>query len=184
VPATLLVAGVCVLVSRLVGYLPGYLYGLIIGYAFLAKIEPRQEGRAGTLGAWWMLAIAFAAWLTLGAVRVPGVQETIPGAIAEALLAAVMVAGVEGVVFALMPLRFLPGELALRWQRVPWAVLYGVGLFGFVFIFLNPANGYLPKQDSVSFGVALALFVGFGIASILFWGFFKVRSGRQPTAPG
>jgi hypothetical protein len=182
VPATLLVGAVCVLISRLVGYLPGYLYGLVIGYAFLATIEPRQEGRAGTLGAWWMLALAFASWLTLGAVRVPGIQETIPGAIVEACLAAVMVAGVEGVVFALMPLRFLPGELAFRWQRLPWAVIYGIGLFAFVFIFLNPANGYLPQQDAVSFGVALALFVGFGIASILFWGFFKLRSGRQKPA--
>ena len=78
VPGTLLIAALCVLVSRLVGYLPGYLYGLLIGYAFLTKIEPRQEGRAGTLGAWWMLALAFPAWLALGAVRVPGVQDTVP----------------------------------------------------------------------------------------------------------
>lgn len=175
VPTTLVVAAFCVLISRLVGFLPGYLYGLIFGYAFAAKIEPRQEGRAGLLGAWWMLAVAAVAWLTLGAVRIPGVEYTVQGTIAEAVLVALVVAGIEGVVFALMPLRFLPGELVFRWHRVSWILLYALGLLGFVWILLNPANGYLPPEGTVPFVTALVLFIGFGVASILFWGYFRFR---------
>jgi hypothetical protein len=181
IPATLLVGAGCVLLSRLVGYLPGYLYGLVIAYAFLRKIEPPHEGRAGTLGAWWMLALAGIAWLTLGAIRTPGVQDTFHGAVIEAILAAIVVAGIEGVVFGLMPLRFLPGELAFRWQRLNWALLYGLGLFAFIVIFLNPANGYLPPSGSVPFVVALILFVAFGAASILFWSYFRFRPRARPA---
>ena len=181
VPGTLLVAALCVLISRLVGFLPGYLYGLILGYAFVARVEPAHDGRAGGLGAWWMLALSAVAWLTLGAVRVPGVEGTVIGTVTEGVLAALVVAGIEGIVFSLMPLRFLPGELVFKWQRWRWIVLYALGLFGFVVILLNPASGHLPKQDSASFVIALALFLGFGIASILFWAYFRFRPKPQPA---
>ena len=179
VTSTLVVAAACVLISRVVGFLPGYLYGLVFGYSFAVSIEPRQDGRAGALGAWWLLALAFVAWVTLGAVRIPGVEDTVQGTIAASVLAAVVVAGIEGVVLSLVPLRFLPGELVLRWQRVRWVVLYAVGLFGFVFILLNPASGYVPQQASVPFVVALGLFAGFALASVLFWGWFRFRPRRD-----
>lgn len=172
---TLLVAAVCVLISRLVGFMPGYLYGLVFGYSFAKSLEPAQDGRAGALGAWWLLALSFVAWFTLGAVRIPGVQDTVPGTIALSLLAAIGVAGIEGVVFSLMPLRFLPGELVFRHQRLRWYVLYGVGLFSFLFILLNPANGYIPPAGGVPFALALGLFIAFGIVSVLFWGWFRFR---------
>ena len=181
VPTTLLVAAVCVLISRVVGFLPGYLYGLIFGYTFAKSIEPAQDGRAGALGAWWMVALSFVAWLTLGAVRIPGVEDTVVGTITASVLAALVVAGIEGVVLALVPLRFLPGESVFRWQRPRWVVLYALGLFGFVFILLNPASGYVPQQESVPFVVAVGLFVGFGLASVLFWGFFRFRPKPRPA---
>ena len=176
---TLIVAAVCVLISRLVGFMPGYLYGLVFGYSFVKSLEPAQDGRAGALGAWWLLALSLVAWITLGAVRIPGVEDTVPGTIALSLLAAIGVAGIEGVVFSLMPLRFLPGELVFRHQRLRWYVLYGVGLFGFLFILLNPANGYMPAAGGVPFALALGLFIAFGIVSVLFWGFFRFRPKRR-----
>jgi hypothetical protein len=180
IPSTLVVAAFCVLISRLVGFMPGYLYGLVFGYVFAMKVEPQQDARGGAAGAWWLLALAGVAWITLGAVRTQGVDGTIPGTIAEAILAALVVSGIEGVVFAMLPLRFLPGEAVFKHQRVRWFVLYGLGLAGFVYILLNPASGYVPSEGSASFIVALALFVGFGISSILFWGYFRFR--RKPAA--
>jgi hypothetical protein len=173
--ATLLVAAVCVLISRLVGFLPGYLYGLVFGYSFAKSLEPRQDGHAGVLGAWWLLALSLVAWVTLGAIRIPGVQDTVAGTIALSLLAAIGVAGIEGIVFSLMPLRFLPGEAVFRWHRLRWYVLYGVGLFSFLAILLNPANGYVPAAGATPFPLALGLFIAFGAASILFWGYFRFR---------
>ncbi len=179
---TLVVAAICVLISRLVGFLPGYLYGLVLGFSFLKSIEPAQDGRAGHLGAWWMLAIAFIAWLTLGAVRIPGVEDTLPAIIIASVLAALTVAGIEGIVFSMMPLRFLPGELVYRFQRWRWAALYAIGLFGFVMILLNPATGYIPSQNGVPFVMAVALFVAFGVVSVLFWGYFRFRPKHDSAA--
>ena len=183
IPSTLVVAAVCVLISRVVGFLPGYLYGLVFGYAFATSVEPKHDSRAGALGAWWLLALSFIAWITLGAVRIQGVGDTVPGTVAASVLAALVVAGIEGVVLSLMPLRFLPGEVVFRWQRLRWVVLYALGLFGFVFILLNPASGYVPQQASVPFVVAVGLFAGFGLASVLFWGYFRFRPKRDAAQP-
>lgn len=178
VPGTLAIAATCVLISRLTGFVPGYLYGLILGYTFATRLDSSQEGRASALSAWWILALAFASWLMLGAVRSPGIQESVPGTILESVLAALVVAGIEGIALGLVPLRYLQGELILRWKRSVWAVLYAIGIFGFLHVVLGPGSAYLVRPDQVSFLTAAALFVGFGLVSVLFWGYFRFRPAR------
>ena len=46
VPLSLAVAVVCVLISRVTGFQPGYLYGLLIGLAFAHERSGVEEGRA------------------------------------------------------------------------------------------------------------------------------------------
>ena len=174
---TLVIAAGCVLISRAAGFLPGYLYGLILGYRFARGLEKTDEGRARALGGWWMLAVAAVCWVMLEAVRSPGIAGTLPGVIGENVLVALVVAGIEGVVFGFVPLRFLHGERVFQWRRGQWAALYAIGVFGFFWIILNPTNGFLPDGPTTSFATALALFAGFGLVSILFWGWFRLRPG-------
>jgi hypothetical protein len=175
---TLVVAAACVVISRATGFLPGYLYGLVIGYAFARQLRAEDNARALLAAAWWMLGIAAVCWLMLGAMRGPGVGGTVPGQIAVSVMVAVTVAGVEGIVFGLVPVRFLPGEPIFRWSRVRWAVPYAIGLFAFIWIILNPANGFATALDQAGFVTALWLFIGFGAASILFWAWFRFRPAQ------
>jgi hypothetical protein len=172
---TLAVAAACVLISRATGFLPGYLYGLVIGYQFVRELDGDREARALSASAWWMLGLAVVCWLMLNAVRAPGVAETAPGQILSTVLGTITVAGIEGIVFGLVPLRFLPGEPIFRWSRVSWAVLYAIGLFGFVWIILDPANGFANATDQAGFVTAAVLFIGFGLVSVLFWAYFRLR---------
>jgi hypothetical protein len=176
---TLGVAAACVLISRLTGFQPGYLYGLVIGYAFVRELDATQQGRVLSAGAWWMLGLSLVSWLMLSAVRGPGVGDTAPGQILESVLAAITVAGIEGIAFGLVPLRFLPGEPIFRWSRMSWSLPYAIGLFAFVWIILNPKNGFAKATDQAGFVTAAALFIGFGLVSVLFWAYFRFR----PTAP-
>ncbi len=107
VPVSLLIGVACVVLSRLTGFQPGYLYGLLIGLAFARDLSAADEGRATAFGAALMLTLAFGAWLVLGAL--PDSEE-FGLVVARTGLAALMVAGLEGVVFGLLPMRFLPGE--------------------------------------------------------------------------
>jgi len=176
---TLGIAAACVLISRATGFLPGYVYGVLLGYEFAKPFDGTREARAVGAGAVWMLALSVVAWLSLGAVRTPGIEPGPATAILENVFGAFVVAGIEGIVFGLIPLRFLDGEALFRWERPRWFVLYALGVFGFFWIILNPANGFVATSAGPELVTAIALFAGFGLASVAFWAFFRFR--RAPA---
>jgi len=178
-PGTIVVAVVCVLISRLTGFLPGYVYGLILGLSFAKNLSEAEEGRNTALAGVLMLVLAVASWFALTALGSgTGVLEIA----AQTVLAAVMVGGLEGVVFGLVPLRFLQGEALWAWNRVVWGVVFGLGVFAFAHILLNPQSGYLSDSSRTPFLTIVALFLGFGVVSVGFWGYFRFRPARPDSA--
>ncbi len=109
-PATLIVAVACVLISRLANFQPGYLYGLVVGFFFAVGVKRSEEGRAEGIAAATSLAVALIAWVLLAFIR--GGNTTGDAFVQQMLSAAtvtVVVAGLENAVFAMLPLQFLPG---------------------------------------------------------------------------
>ena len=174
VPVSLLIGVACVVLSRLTGFQPGYLYGLLIGLAFARELSAAEEGRATAIGAVVMLAVAFAAWLGLGAMPE---GEGFALVVLRTSLAALMVAGLEGVVFGLLPMRFLPGEPLYAWNRILWGTLLAVGAFAFFHILINPASGYLSDSSRTPLFTVIAMLAGFSLVSVAFWAWFRFRSG-------
>ena len=184
-PATLFIGLLCVVVSRVADFQPGYLYGLVIGFFMAHGVERRIEGRAEAVAAGASLLVALIAWILLAFLRGSGSQ---PGDLApillEAAMVTVVVAGLENAVFAMLPLRFLPGAAVYAWDRRVWIALMALGLFGFAHVLLNPAEGagYLADTTRTSFFTLIALLAVFGVSSVLFWAYFRFRPAR-PTAP-
>jgi hypothetical protein len=178
-PITLVVGVVCVVVSRFANFQPGYLYGLVIGFFFASALSREQEGRAEAIAAGSSLVVALVAWVALSFLRAGQTGE--PDLVTSTLQAAtvtIVVAGLENAVFAMLPLRFLPGEAVYNWNRRVWLVLIAVGLFGFAHVLLNPSAGYLADTTRTSFFTLIVLLVGFGLASVLFWAYFRFRPQR------
>jgi hypothetical protein len=181
-PATLCIGLLCVLVSRIADFQPGYLYGLIIGFFMAHGVERRVEGRAEAVAAAASLLAALIAWVLLALLRGSGSQ---PGDIFPVLLEAAMVtivvAGLENAVFAMLPLRFMPGAAVYAWDRRVWVALLAAGLFGFAHVLLNPAEGagYLADTTRTSFFTLILLLAVFGISSVLFWAYFRFRPARK-----
>jgi hypothetical protein len=179
-PVTLLVGVVCVVVSRFANFQPGYLYGLIIGFFFATAVSRDQEGRAEALAAGTSLVVAMVAWVSLAFIRPAGSgQADFVTATLQAATVTIVVAGLENAVFAMLPLRFLPGEAVFRWDRRVWFVLIGLGVLGFAHVLLNPSAGYLADTTRTSFFTLVGLLLVFGIASVLFWGYFRFRPKRK-----
>ncbi|HEY4376594.1 MAG TPA: hypothetical protein VGM93_05525, partial [Acidimicrobiales bacterium] len=125
-----------------------------------------------------MLGLAFASWFVWIPVAAAA-GHAHPGFIIlllDALLSTIWVAGVQGVVFGLLPLRFLDGEKVVQWSRAGWVALYGLGMFTFVHTMLDP--GRKVQGHSHSFWPALLLFLAFTLVSLLFWAYFRFRPDR------
>ncbi|MEO6350578.1 MAG: FGLLP motif-containing membrane protein, partial [Candidatus Limnocylindrales bacterium] len=184
-PETLLVAIICVVISRVVNFQPGYLYGLVIGFFFATNIPRDKEGRAEATAAAGSLLVAFFAWVGLALLRggAGAADESLVTATLEAASVTIVVAGLENAVFAMLPLRFLPGSAVYAWDRRVWAVLIGLGLFGFAHVLLNPSAGYLADTTRTSFFTLLVLLIGFGATSVAFWGWFRFRPQRVTAEP-
>ena len=178
VPVSLLVGIACVAVSRVTGFQPGYLYGLLIGVAFARELSEAEEGRATAIGAGLMLVVAFGSWLVLGTLPE---GEAFALVVTRTALAALMVAGLEGVVFGLLPMRFLPGEPLYAWNRVLWGALLLVGAFAFFHILINPASGYLSDTSRTPLFTVLGLLAGFCLVSVAFWAWFRFREIPQAS---
>ena len=176
-PFALVIAAALAVLSRVAGFEPAYVYGLIAGYAVLAAraLTPRAAGQAVLAGSVSLLAVsllAWAAWRALG-----GPDGTLAADLADSVLAAVAVVGVEGLVFALVPLRFLDGEALWRWGRLRWAAAYLVAAFVFVHVLLSSRADRITASEA---GRMLALFAAFGLASVAFWAWFRFRPEVNP----
>ncbi len=183
-PASLLIALGCVLISRLTDFQPGYLYGLIIGFFFAVGINRQQEGRAQAIATATSLGAAFVAWVVLAFLRGAGPGDVLTTNLLQAATVTIVVAGLENAVFAMLPLRFMPGSTVFDWDRRVWAVLIGLGIFGFAHVLLNPSAGYLADTTRTSFMTMVVLLAFFALASVAFWAYFRFRSRPRPAGEG
>jgi hypothetical protein len=180
-PGTAIVAVVCVAISRLIHFQPGYLYGLIAGLAIRRQLAAETSGALTAVSAVSVLVLSLAAWFARASVSAAAAA---PGAgiwlvALEACLAAITVLGIESVVICLIPLRFVEGSKLAAWSRTAWAVVFGLAAFGFVHVLLRPDSGYVAPAGSRA--TVVILFVLFGIVSIGFWAYFRFRPAREPV---
>jgi hypothetical protein len=177
-PIGLGVAAFCVLVSRVTSFEPGYLYGVVAGFAFARELERAEKGLVTVLTSALLLAAAVAAFL----LRVP-VHDAVArdGGVALALLdtvlAAVFAAGIEANVIGLLPVSFMPGDAVMTWSRPAWAAAFGISVFAFLHALSAAAGG---ATTGASVRTAAALFGVFGAVSVAFWAYFR-RRRRDPT---
>jgi hypothetical protein len=185
-PAGLAVAAICVLISRLSSFEPGYLYGVIAGLAFQGTLAQHEQGHAVALSAIAMLGVAVVAWL----IWVPvGRAAAAPGApfgvvLAADLLGSVFVGGLVGQVISLLPLRFLAGATLMEWNRLAWALTFGIAVFGLVEVELRPQST-AAHPGSAPLVTAVVLFVLFGGSTAgLRWYFSgSQRRRREESRP-
>jgi hypothetical protein len=177
IPAGLLIAAACVLLSRLSGFQPGYLYGIVAGLAFGRALAKREQAHLIILSTLAVIAVSLAAWFGwLGVHRSAANAGASPALVwLDDALAATFVAGLVGSVISMLPLRFLPGRVVKSWSRTAWAGMFCVALFGLVQVMLRPhATAAGPSHSPLV--TTVVLFVLFAAATFAFrWHFVRKR---------
>jgi hypothetical protein len=173
-PGALVFAVVTVTISLVLHLEPGYAYGLVFGYA-VTQPSTRNEGIAAALSGAAILVVGVTAWL--GWAHLPR-GDSLFIAAAHTMLRFISIAGVETVIYGMLPIRFLEGAKVFAWNRVVWAVLLVLGIVCLGDVLFVTQRVFI----SGPFSSALAPVIGFGVFSIAFWGLFQFRPPRVPLA--
>lgn len=135
-PLSLLIVVVAVVFSRVTGFQPGILFGLVAGVAFGGVVGAAAKARSTLASLGWAFALAVVAWLGYGALA-GFTGESFWATFAVETLSGIATGGMAALPIALVPLKGLTGHTLWSWNRWVWAGCYAVGLFAF-FVVLMP----------------------------------------------
>lgn len=171
----IVIAVLCVTLSRLTRAEPGYMYGVMISYSLgNFKMPKEHDGRLVAIGSLVVVVASLASWFAWGAIKPAApASAPVPLVVVATALSAVFLGGMTSLIFGLLPLRFLDGSKLLSWRRVLWAIFFGVGMWLFVHVVLNAAAG-AAKPDR-PYLLTIGLFSAFGLVSVALWLYFRLR---------
>lgn len=178
----LMVAVSLTIMSRLVHFVPGYVYGLIAGFAAKRKLSTSQEAKSVLAGAACVFGLSVAAWTLWG--KYDAVAQSPHASHAEAIIGAVLaqltILGITSVVFGLMPFTFMDGYRLRTWNLAGWIGVYAAAASWFALVLVRNNRDVLQEHNlPVAFTEPFILFFAFAVASGLFWFYFQ----RRPSPP-
>lgn len=175
VPGFLLLGAIGVVLSRAVGLEPGLVLGTLVTFRTARVLRADEEGPAVALAATALTALGGTAWIVREPlVAAAGAPGTFLADAVAAALTATSVSAAANLLFALVPLSFLPGSALLRWSPALWALFACTGGFAFVHLAVRPAVDVLADRAG-----ALAVLLGvylLGAAALWTW----LRFTRSP----
>lgn len=179
-PGTVLIGAAFVLLSRLLHFQPGYLYGLLAVFVFHHEVDKRTGGRLAAVAALSVMGLAVLAWVARvpvsGATMKPGVSFWT--VLIESALCGAFIIGLESTLVGLLPLRFLDGSRIKEWSRAAWAALFVFALMVLIQVLVQPGSGYVGHTSRLGKITVLALYLVFAGFSFGFWAYFRYRRPR------
>lgn len=180
---TLVLAAATVFISRIGNLSPGYMYGIIGTFVFAIPLTREDEGRMEARGALGLLILALVAWFArIPFEPTPGVPLTGPLLIINMALVGMFVVAVEGLVFGLIPISFMPGQKIFAWSKWRWALLWGAGLALFAHVLVYPVTLAQPSPDPATLTTTLISAGLYGALAVVFWLAFRWYDGRAAAA--
>jgi hypothetical protein len=185
-PRAFAIAALLVVVSRLTGFHPGFIFGITCGLAISGRLRDADEGRSIAIACAVLLAVAALAWIvwipasTAAAADHPSTLAVI----SDTFLATLWVTGLQVVLFGLLPLRFLYGEKVMSWSRIGWLALYGTAVFLFVQTIFHPGPGVWGGLSSSTMAILGLAGIALLIFSIAYWLWARRTTAPPPEPPG
>ena len=102
---------------------PGLVYGFIASAVIVTPIAlKRDDATLVLVPAVGLLVVSVVAWLLLGPVRVAAAGGGCCPALAETILAMIVIGGLETLFVSMIPLSFMDGATVMGWSKVAWAL--------------------------------------------------------------
>jgi hypothetical protein len=181
---SLIIVVVAVVVSRLTGFEPGVVFGLVVGLNFGVSLTATHRARIALTGSAYALVLGILGWIGYSiAVSALGPHPGVVGSFVIETLSGLAVAGIATLPISLLPVRFLEGGDLFEWKRWVWALCYAAGLFAFLVILLPLPFSWGSVRTPLI--VWAALYAAYCVVAIGFWAFLRARQSRpSQRGPG
>jgi hypothetical protein len=183
-PFALCIAVLTVILSRLVDFRPTVIYGFVAAAAILTPValDRRSTALSVFLPAIALFAVAMGAWALLIPLRDVANEGDwwtyVPGEVAALLF----VAGIEGLLFSMLPLRFNDGSKVFAWSRLVWMVTFVGLVFLFAWAILNPEAKQFDALLEGRVILAVSVVGAYGVLGVLTWLFFHLSNSGEKAA--
>jgi len=176
-PLSLLVVVAAVVFTRVTGFEPGIVFGLVAGVSFTAVMGAAGRARSALITVGYAYAAALTAWVLYGFVA-DGIGDSFGATLLGETLAALAVGGIASLPIALLPVRGLSGRAIWDATRTGWAVCYAVGLLSF-FVVLMPMP-FSWGEVGWELWAWIGVYAGYAVVAVLSWALLT----RPWQAPG
>lgn len=165
-PLTLLVVVATVLFTRLTGFEPGIVFGLVAGVSFGTALATSAKARVALVGLGYAFVFAVIAWIAYALTA--GIAESSAMLVfARESLSAITIAGIAALPVALVPLRGLTGYEVWQWNRWAWGGAYAIGLLAFFLVLLPMPFSWGGVHASL--WVWVSLYLGYAAVAVSIW---------------
>lgn len=172
-PLTLVLVAAAVALTRLTGFEPPIVFGLVAGVAFGGLLGTAEKARVALIGLGWAFGIGMLAWIAYSLLPIDLV-------VVRELLSTAAIAGISTLPIALLPLRGLAGRTVWEANRVVWLVAYAIGLFAFLLVLLPlPASW---AEVGVGLWTWIGLYAAYALAAVGVWLVVTRPWRREPEA--
>ena len=176
-PLSLVLVAAAVVFTRMTGFEPGIIFGLVAGVGFAALVGRAAEARASMAPLAYGAAVAIIAW---GAYHLVNEATGTTAVFVAEALSAMAVAGLAALPIALFPVPSDAGRHRVRVEPTGcWLGCYAFGLFGF-FVVLLPTPYAWDEVGWTLKGWVLAD-VAYLLVAVTVWG---AVSRARPNGPG
>jgi hypothetical protein len=179
-PASLLLVLAAVLFSRVTGFEPGIVFGLVAGVVVGATLATAAKARVALLGLGWSFGVGLVAWILYAIIGAAAPDPGPAGMFVQETLSAAAIGGMAVLPVALFPLRGMAGYDVFRWNRVVWGIAYLVGLFGFFFVLMPMPFAW--QGVPLELGVWVGLYLAYAIGAVAIWAAIT-RPWKQEKTP-
>jgi hypothetical protein len=167
-PASLLLVLAAVLFSRITGFQPGIVFGLVAGVVIGSALATTQKARVALLGLGYSFAVGVVAWIAYTITAALSGPDPSAGALfVQETLSAVAIGGMAVLPVALFPLRGMTGFDIFSWNRLVWGAAYAVGLIGFFFVLMPMPFAW--QGVPLELGVWIGLYVLYAVIAVGIW---------------
>lgn len=170
-PLTLLIVVATVVFTRVTGFEPGIVFGLVAGVTFGAALAVADKARVALVGLGYGFALAVIAWIAY-ALTDPSIVFL------RESLSALAIAGIAALPIGLVPLRGLAGHEVWLWNRWVWAGAYALGLVGFFLVLLPMPFSWGGVHASL--WTWIALYLAYAAAAVTLW-LIVIRPWKRDT---